>query len=88
MLEMFNGLVRWLNSAMLSMGSSKPWPEAMRAITGQDKMDASAFREYFKPLEDWLMAKNKELGEPIGWDLGKDERRSVFKMINLTFFKN
>ena len=25
---------------MLQMGSSKPWPEAMKAITGQDKMDA------------------------------------------------
>jgi len=25
---------------MLKMGSSKPWPEAMKAITGQDKMDA------------------------------------------------
>ncbi|KAI9554639.1 hypothetical protein GHT06_019912 [Daphnia sinensis] len=53
--------------AMLAMGSSRPWPEAMRALTGQDRMDASAFREYFKPLEDWLIAKNKELGEPIGW---------------------
>jgi peptidyl-dipeptidase A len=53
---------------MLAMGASRPWPEAMRAVTGQDRMDASAFREYFKPLEVWLIAKNKELGEPVGWD--------------------
>ena len=56
--------------AMLEMGASKPWPEAMKAITGQDRMDASAFREYFKPLENWLIAKNKELEEPVGWSTG------------------
>ena len=53
------------------MGASKPWPEAMKAITGQDRMDASAFREYFKPLENWLIAKNKELEEPVGWSTGQ-----------------
>lgn len=52
------------------MGSSKPWPEAMQAITGQNKMDAGAFREYFRPLEVWLINKNKELNEPIGWNTG------------------
>jgi peptidyl-dipeptidase A len=56
---------------MLAMGSSRPWPEAMRAVTGQDRMDANAFREYFKPLEVWLIAKNKELGEPVGWNSGQ-----------------
>jgi peptidyl-dipeptidase A len=55
---------------MSRMGASRPWPEAMRVITGQDRMDASAFREYFKPLEVWLIAKNKELGESIGWNSG------------------
>lgn len=53
------------------MGASKPWPEAMRAITGQDRMDASAFREYFKPLESWLVRKNMELNESTGWDSGQ-----------------
>jgi len=54
-------------ASLLSMGSSKPWPEAMEKITGQQRMDASALREYFKPLEDWLKAKNKEMGETPGW---------------------
>ena len=31
-------------------------------------MDVSALREYFKPLEDWLKAKNKEMGEVPGWN--------------------
>lgn len=49
------------------MGSSKPWPEVMRVITGQEKMDAYAIREYFKPLEKWLTAANEEMGEIPGW---------------------
>lgn len=49
------------------MGSSRPWPEAMKVMTGQDKMDASAIREYFKPLEDWLILQNAKLAQPPGW---------------------
>ena len=66
--------------SMLSMGSSKPWPEAMRVVTGQDKMDAGAFREYFKPLEMWLIAKNKEMGEAVGWEAGIDinQEKTIF----------
>lgn len=56
---------------MLSMGSSRPWPEAMQAITGQSKMDATAIREYFKPLEDWLRQQNIQTGEQPGWTPGR-----------------
>ncbi|KAK7082148.1 hypothetical protein SK128_006173, partial [Halocaridina rubra] len=49
------------------MGSSRHWGEAMAALTGQEKMDASAIREYFKPLEEWLIEDNKKHGEFIGW---------------------
>ncbi len=28
--------------AMLAMGASKPWPDAMEALTGQRQMDATA----------------------------------------------
>jgi len=50
---------------MLQMGASKPWPEAMAAITGESKADATALLEYFKPLQDWLVEQNK--GEQCGW---------------------
>lgn len=53
---------------MLSMGSSKPWPDAMEVMTGQRKMDAQPLLDYFKPLEDWLLKTNKELGVNIGWE--------------------
>jgi peptidyl-dipeptidase A len=46
---------------MLAMGTSKPWPEALKAITGQDKMDATAMLDYFAPLKAWLDAQNREL---------------------------
>jgi hypothetical protein len=31
---------------MLAMGCSKPWPDALEAITGQRQMDATAIRDY------------------------------------------
>jgi len=40
--------------AMLEMGLSKPWPEALKALTGEDKIDAGAMAEYFAPLKEWL----------------------------------
>lgn len=51
--------------AMLAMGASKPWPEALEALTGQRQMDASAMVEYFAPLKKWLDEQNQ--GQPAGW---------------------
>ena len=50
---------------MLEMGQSKPWPDALEAMTGQREMDATAIRDYFAPLEKWLIEQNK--GKPVGW---------------------
>jgi len=50
---------------MLAMGCSKPWPDALEAITGQRQMDATAIRDYFAPLQKWLDEQNK--GKPTGW---------------------
>lgn len=53
---------------MLSLGASKPWPEAMEVLTGERRMNADAILEYFKPLHVWLIEENKRLGAHIGWD--------------------
>lgn len=45
---------------MLAMGLSKPWPEALKAMTGEDKMDATAIIDYFAPLKVWLDEENKK----------------------------
>ncbi|HMX30370.1 MAG TPA: M2 family metallopeptidase, partial [Blastocatellia bacterium] len=46
---------------MLAMGASKPWPEALKAMTGEDKMDATAILDYFAPLKKWLDEQNKAM---------------------------
>jgi peptidyl-dipeptidase A len=45
--------------AMLELGLSKPWPDALKAMTGEDKMDATAIIDYFAPLKAWLDEQNK-----------------------------
>ena len=42
---------------MLEMGRSRPWPDALEALTGERQMDATAIIDYFKPLKDWLDAQ-------------------------------
>jgi peptidyl-dipeptidase A len=44
---------------MLVMGQSRPWPEALKALTGEEKMDATAILDYFAPLKTWLDEQNK-----------------------------
>jgi len=46
--------------SMLAMGLSKPWPEALKAMTGEDKMDATAIIDYFAPLKTWLDEQNRK----------------------------
>jgi hypothetical protein len=40
--------------------ASKPWPEALKAVTGEDKIDATAMLDYFAPLKTWLDEQNKQ----------------------------
>jgi peptidyl-dipeptidase A len=46
---------------MLALGASKPWPEALKAISGEDKIDGNALLEYFAPLKTWLDQQNAVL---------------------------
>ncbi|MDP5210883.1 M2 family metallopeptidase [Microbulbifer sp. 2205BS26-8] len=52
--------------AMLAMGASKPWPDAMEALTGQRDLDASAIIDYFQPLMAYLETQNQ--GRQCGWE--------------------
>jgi peptidyl-dipeptidase A len=52
-------------NAMLSMGKSKPWQDALETISGQRQMDATAILDYFAPLKKWLDEQNA--GEKSGW---------------------
>jgi peptidyl-dipeptidase A len=55
---------------MLAMGMSKPWPEALKTLTGEDKMDANAMMEYFAPLKKWLDEQNAANNAKPGWKTG------------------
>ncbi|TNE62394.1 MAG: peptidase M2 family protein [Alphaproteobacteria bacterium] len=51
--------------AMLEMGASKPWPEALEAFTGSREMSGDAILAYFAPLKEWLDEQNKN--RTCGW---------------------
>jgi len=50
---------------MLAMGQSKPWPDALEALTRERQTDAGALLEYFAPLKKWLDEQTK--GKQVGW---------------------
>ena len=52
-------------NAMLEMGTSRPWPDALEALTGSREMDATAIIDYFAPLKAWL--DEQIAGQPVGW---------------------
>lgn len=52
-------------NAMMKLGSSRPWQEAMQALTGQPNLNASAILAYYAPLKTWLDEQNKD--RQCGW---------------------
>ncbi len=50
---------------MMRMGMSRPWPDALEALTGERDMDATAMVQYFEPLMRWLEEHNR--GHNCGW---------------------
>jgi peptidyl-dipeptidase A len=50
----------------LAMGASRPWPDALEALTGGRQMDATAIVDYFAPLKTWLDEQNR--GQTVGWE--------------------
>ncbi len=52
-------------NAMMEMGQSQPWPDALEAFTGTRQMDGSAIVEYFAPLMEYLKEENKD--RTCGW---------------------
>jgi peptidyl-dipeptidase A len=50
---------------MLSMGASRPWPDALEAFTGTREISGRPMLEYFAPLQAWLEQQNR--GRQCGW---------------------
>jgi peptidyl-dipeptidase A len=51
--------------AMLELGASSPWPDALEVVTGTRTMDAAPLLEYFEPLQGYLTEQNA--GRTCGW---------------------
>lgn len=52
-------------NAMLALGQSKPWPDALEVFTGSREISGQALVDYFAPLKKWLDVQNK--GKVSGW---------------------
>ncbi len=52
---------------MLELGSSEPWPVALKEVTGTEGMDAKAVLDYFAPLKTWLDEQKKNANRQCGW---------------------
>ncbi len=52
-------------NAMLEMGASRPWPDALEAFTGTRQMDGGAMVRYFQPLMAYMQEQNR--GRECGW---------------------
>ena len=50
---------------MLSMGASKPWPDALQVFAGTREISGKPMLEYFAPLQAWLEQQNA--GKQCGW---------------------
>ncbi len=57
--------------ALLRLGASRPWPEALQAIAGTRRMEAGPTRAYFAPLEAWLDEQSR--GRACDWPSPPDE---------------
>jgi peptidyl-dipeptidase A len=58
-------------NAMLEAGQSKPWQETLKAMTGEDRLDAGPMLEYFAPLYEWLKQQNAANKVKVGWTAAK-----------------
>ena len=52
-------------NAMLEMGKSRPWPDALQAFAGTREMSGRPLLAYFAPLQGWLEQQNR--GKQCGW---------------------
>lgn len=51
----------------MEKGSSLQWSEVLYQTIGEARLDGSALREYFRPLEEWLRNENLRTQEFVGW---------------------
>jgi len=54
---------------MVKMGKGKPWPEALKKLTGSETLEVGALTQYFKPLRNWMVEQREKIEYAApGWD--------------------
>uniref|UniRef100_A0A1B6DUB7 Angiotensin-converting enzyme n=2 Tax=Clastoptera arizonana TaxID=38151 RepID=A0A1B6DUB7_9HEMI len=71
---------------LMEKGASEPWSEVLYAATGETKLDGSAIREFFQPLEDWLRNENRRTQEFVGWSYDGDYCKYSIETANLQVY--
>ena len=54
-------------NTMLEAGSSQPWQQTLKTMTGTDHLDAQPMLDYFQPLYVWLKQQNAMNKVTPGW---------------------
>ena len=67
----------------MEKGASQPWQEVLQEVLGEGRLDGSALREYFKPLEEWLRQENLRNQEFVGWLYDGDYCKHSIETANL-----
>lgn len=62
----------------MEKGSSQPWREILQEVIGDTRLDGTALREYFRPLEEWLRQENLRNNEYVGWIYDGDYCKSRY----------
>lgn len=68
---------------LMSLGLSAPWSQTLYAATGEPRLNGSALRDFFRPLEEWLRLENLRTGEFVGWVYDGDYCRTSLETARL-----
>lgn len=70
----------------MAKGASQPWQEVLEETIGVNRLDGSALREYFAPLEEWLRQENLRNQEIVGWRYDGDYCKRSLETARLEIF--
>lgn len=70
----------------MSKGASQPWQEVLEETLQEGRLDGTALREYFAPLEEWLRQENLRTNEYVGWNYDGDYCKRSIETAGLQVF--
>ncbi|XP_001962761.3 angiotensin-converting enzyme [Drosophila ananassae] len=71
---------------LMSKGASQPWQEVLEETLQEGRLDGTALREYFAPLEEWLRQENLRTNEYVGWNYDGDYCKRSIETAGLQVF--